>query len=143
MALRVVCYLKSHPGQSILFLADSPLIFIAYCDSNWASCPNTRRSVTGYFVSLGGSPISWKTKKHIPSLDLLQKLNIIPWQSLCVNSNESASYFLICISPFAGPFLFHCDSQSALHIAINHVFHKHSKTLKLIVILFPILFEKP
>lgn len=33
-ALRVVQYLKGYPGQGILLGADSPLILIAYCDSD-------------------------------------------------------------------------------------------------------------
>ncbi|CAH9069453.1 unnamed protein product [Cuscuta europaea] len=61
--LRVLRYLKSHPGQGILLRSDSALTLMGYCDADWASCPVTRRSVTGYFVSLGQSPISWRTKK--------------------------------------------------------------------------------
>lgn len=63
-ALRVVCYLKGRPGLGVLLRRDSDLSVSAYCDSDWESCPVTRRSLTGYFVLLGGSPIAWKTKKQ-------------------------------------------------------------------------------
>ena len=36
----------------------------AYCDAAYASYPLTRRSITAYFICLGGAPISWKTKKQ-------------------------------------------------------------------------------
>ncbi|KAJ4790588.1 Retroelement pol polyprotein-like [Rhynchospora pubera] len=63
-AVRVVRYLKKNPGQEIVLRADNDLQLYGYCDSDWASCPITRRSLTGYFVLLGDSPISWKTKKQ-------------------------------------------------------------------------------
>lgn len=45
-AMRVLRYLKQSPGQG-LFLRPDSLELRAYCDSDWASCPLTRRSVTG------------------------------------------------------------------------------------------------
>ncbi|XP_026440714.1 uncharacterized protein LOC113339695 [Papaver somniferum] len=67
-ALRVLRYLKGHPVQGIVLRKDSALQLTAYCDFDWASCPLSRRSLTGYFIFLGGSPISLKTKKqHIVS----------------------------------------------------------------------------
>ncbi|XP_026440307.1 uncharacterized protein LOC113339215, partial [Papaver somniferum] len=63
-ALRVVRYLKKNHGQGILLRSDSTLSLQGWCDSDWASCPLTRRSLTGWFVCLGNSPVSWKTKKQ-------------------------------------------------------------------------------
>ncbi|PKI39757.1 hypothetical protein CRG98_039802 [Punica granatum] len=62
-AMRVLRYLKQSPGQGI-FLRPTSLSLTAYCDADWVSCPMTRRSLTGYFITLGGSSISWKTKKQ-------------------------------------------------------------------------------
>ncbi|XP_042944823.1 uncharacterized mitochondrial protein AtMg00810-like [Carya illinoinensis] len=64
-AHKVLKYIKTAPAQDVLFSAASSLQLSAYCDSDWASCPDTCRSVTGYCVLLGNSLISWKSKKQI------------------------------------------------------------------------------
>ncbi|XP_021852688.2 uncharacterized mitochondrial protein AtMg00810-like [Spinacia oleracea] len=57
-------YVAHTAGQGISIQPSSSLTLQAYCDSDWAACPDTRRSVTGYVMLLGNSPISWKSKKQ-------------------------------------------------------------------------------
>ena len=57
-ALRLLRYLKGTPGQGILLPSTGSLHLTGYCDSDWASCPMTRRSTSGYCTMLGSSPIS-------------------------------------------------------------------------------------
>lgn len=129
-ALRVVRYLKKSPGQGILLRADSDLSLEGWCDSDWASCPLTRRSLTGWFVLLGCSPVSWKTKK----------------QQTVSRSSAEAEYrsmaATVCELKWLKQLLgdlgvrhpkgmkLYCDSQSALYIAQNPVFHERTKHIE-------------
>ncbi|KAK5776046.1 hypothetical protein PVK06_044004 [Gossypium arboreum] len=63
-ALQIVRYVRQHPGKGIFLLASSKPVLNAYCDSDWASCLMTCRSVTGYCIKLGDSLICWKSKKQ-------------------------------------------------------------------------------
>ncbi|XP_055830891.1 uncharacterized mitochondrial protein AtMg00810-like [Solanum dulcamara] len=64
VALRVVIYVKEAPGLGLLMPTEDTNKLLAYCDSNWGACLETRRSVTGYLVKYGGALISWKSKKQ-------------------------------------------------------------------------------
>jgi hypothetical protein len=52
-AHQVLRYLKTAPGQGIFFPASSDFQLKAFCDSDWAGCPDSRRSTTGFCVFLG------------------------------------------------------------------------------------------
>ncbi|XP_014496008.1 uncharacterized protein LOC106757745 [Vigna radiata var. radiata] len=63
-AFRILRYIKQTPGQGIFLTANNNLQLQAYSDSDWADCPDSRKSSTGYIVYLGDSPIAWKSKKQ-------------------------------------------------------------------------------
>jgi len=62
--LRVFRYLKTNPGRGIFFPVDSPLQLKGFCDSDWASCPENRHSVTGFYIFRGDPLISWRSKNQ-------------------------------------------------------------------------------
>ncbi|XP_038991283.1 secreted RxLR effector protein 161-like [Hibiscus syriacus] len=63
-ALRVVRYVKRNHGQGLLCAAERETNTVALCDSEWAPCVMSRRSVTGFNIKLGKSLTSWKSKKQ-------------------------------------------------------------------------------
>lgn len=63
-ARRLLRYLVANPGQGILLATISVASLQAFSDDDWANCPVTRRSTTGFCILLGDSPISWKAKKQ-------------------------------------------------------------------------------
>ncbi|XP_019107123.2 uncharacterized mitochondrial protein AtMg00810-like [Beta vulgaris subsp. vulgaris] len=56
-------YVAGTVGQGILLHATDHLKLQAFTDSDWRSCPDSRRSVSGFVLLLGNSPISWKSKQ--------------------------------------------------------------------------------
>lgn len=62
---RVVRYLKGTADYALTFDGSSgDLTLMGYSDSDWGSCPDSRRSVAAYAFMMGGAAISWSSKKQ-------------------------------------------------------------------------------
>jgi len=56
-------YLKKNLGKGLMFKKNGHLNVEGYCDADWASCPDDRRSTSGYCVFVGGNLVTWRNKK--------------------------------------------------------------------------------
>lgn len=129
-ALRVVRYLKGCPSQGILLSSVSDLQVTAYCDSDWSACPLTRRSLSSYIVLLGTSPVSWKTKKQntvsASSAEAEYRCMAYTLRELKWLKRMLLSFGI----SHPRPMRLFCDSQSAIYIAQNPVFHERTKHIE-------------
>ena len=130
-AHRVLRYIKSSPGAGIFLSADSDLKLRCFTDSDWASCIDSRRSVTGWVVFLGRSLISWKAKKQATTS---RSSSEAEYRALASSTCE-VQWLIYLLNDFdvshLDPALIYCDNQSAIQIANNPTFHERTKHIEI------------
>ena len=124
-------YLKNAPGQGLFFSSNSDFRLRAYCDSDWAGCPITRRSTTGYCVFLGPSLVSWRSKhQKTVSLSSAQAEDRAMTGASC--ELTWLRYLLKDLGVLhPEPALLYYDKKAALHIAANPVFHEWTRHIEM------------
>ena len=129
-ALRVLQYLKGTRSEGIHFNANCDSPVYGFCDSDWAGDPDDNKSTTGWIFLWMGGAISWESKKQ---------------KCVALSSCEAEYYALgsagmevswlwnilseLHLTP-ASPTVIFSDSQSAIQLALNPVFHGRSKHIK-------------
>ncbi|KAE8667521.1 Protein QUIRKY [Hibiscus syriacus] len=130
-ALRVVKYVKKEPGQGILLKSSSIYQLLAYCDSDWGSCPMTRKSMTCFYIKIGDSLVSWKSKKQ----NVVARSSAeAEYRAMAVVTSELVwLQGLLAKLSIKGlkPVKLHCDNRAALQIAANPVYHERTKHIEI------------
>ncbi|XP_074336244.1 secreted RxLR effector protein 161-like [Apium graveolens] len=125
-AKKLLCYLMSNPAQGILLTSASSIAIQAYSDNDWANCPVTRGSTSGFCLLPVDSPVRWKFKK----------------QNVVARSTAEAEYRAMALTTceitwltvllkdmgmsYLPPATLNCDNQATLSIAANPVIHEHT-----------------
>ncbi|GKA45943.1 retrovirus-related pol polyprotein from transposon TNT 1-94 [Tanacetum coccineum] len=128
--LKVLRYIKLCPSQGLHFILHNNLKLTAYCDSDWAACPITRRSV-GYAIFLGPCLISWSSKKQIV---ISRSSTEAEYRALADCTCEIT--WLQCLFKdlhlqISKPTPIYCDNASEIALASNPIQHARTKHIKI------------
>jgi hypothetical protein len=128
---RILRYLKGTPGKGLLFESNKHLVIDGYCDADWASCLDDRRSTSGFCVFVGGNLVSWRSKKQaVVSRStaeaeyraMAQGLSEMLWTRNLLE--ELKILKTSCVNVW-------CDNKSAINIANNPVQHDRTKHVEI------------
>ena len=128
---RILRYIRGTPTYGLRLRASASTELLAYTDADWAGCPDTRRSTSGYCVFFGDSLVSWSSKR----------------QPTVSRSSAEAEYRVVANVVAETCWLRHllgelrislpkatvvfCDNVSATYLAANPVQHKRTKHIEL------------
>ena len=94
---RILRYLQGSLSLGLTMRRSPPAELVVYTDADWAGCPNTRRSTSGYTVFLGDNLVSWSSSVSKQSPGPVQRPSIVLWQMVLLKLLGSAS----CLPSFA------------------------------------------
>ena len=60
---RILRYLRVSLDYGLLLRPSSTSELVVYTDTDWAGCPNTRRSTSSHTMFLGANLVSWAAKR--------------------------------------------------------------------------------
>ncbi|GKA93034.1 ribonuclease H-like domain-containing protein [Tanacetum coccineum] len=131
ITFKILRYLKSCPGLGVHVTKTSGMFLTAYSDVDWAKCIVTRKSVIGYCVFLNNSLVSWKSKKQ----NTLSKSSTEAEYRALASATSEVIWILNFLKDLQIenllPVSLHFDSNSAIKIAVNSVFHERTKQLEI------------
>ncbi|MCO5599177.1 hypothetical protein L7F22_053277 [Adiantum nelumboides] len=122
----VLRYLKGSANKCLRF-GNSDTSIVGYTDSNYAGCVDTRRSTSGYAFLFAGAAVSWRCCIQNCMSSSTTEAEYV---AVCSSSKEAVWLFrLVGVLGTLQTLVLHCDSQSAIALAKNPVFHSKSKQI--------------
>ncbi|KAK1648574.1 hypothetical protein QYE76_066379 [Lolium multiflorum] len=128
---RILRYIRGSLDYGLQLHATPSTTLTAYSDADWAGCPDTRRSTSGYCIYLGDNLVSWSSKR----------------QATVSRSSAEAEYRAVAHAvaeccwtrqllqelhqPLRAATIVFCDNVSAVYMSSNPVQHSRTKHIEI------------
>lgn len=123
---RIFRYLKGTSDVGLIYRGDIQCLVTGYSDSDYAGDVDSRRSMTGYVFTLGGSVVSWKA-----TLQPTVSLSTTEAEYMALTEAAKEGIWLKGLVSDLGlchdQAIVYCDSLSAICLAKDQVHHERTK----------------
>jgi hypothetical protein len=120
---RILCYVCVTLDLGLLLQPSDSGDLIVYSDADWAGCPDTRRSTSGYAVFLGGNLVSWSSKRQ----NTVSRSSAEAEYHVVANGVAEATWLQQLLLELHAPprrvTLVYCDNVNAVYMSSNPVQH--------------------
>jgi hypothetical protein len=127
----ILRYVRSTTAYGVHLHGSPQLDLVAYSDADWAGCPDTRRSTPDYCVFLGGSLISWSSKRQSTvsrSSAEVEYRGVTNATAECCWLQNLLRELYVDIQKAT---VVYCDNVSAIYLSQNPVHHRRTKHVEL------------
>ncbi|KAK8957179.1 Chloride channel protein CLC-e [Platanthera zijinensis] len=128
---RILRYLKTVLGQGLVYKTSSSTPrLVVYSDADYAGSLDDRRSTSGFCTYFGGHLITWRSKKQAVVARSSAEAEYRSMASVVSELTWLESLLVDLGVKLPSSALLLCDSQAAIHIAKNPVFHERTKHIE-------------
>jgi hypothetical protein len=128
---RIMWYLRGTLDFKLLLCRSSTMELRVYTDADWAGCPDTRRSTSGYAVFLGDSLVSWPSKRQ----SVVSRSSAEAEYRVVANGVAEAAWLRQLLqelhNPLATSTLVFCDNVNVVYLSTNSVQHQRTKHIEI------------
>jgi hypothetical protein len=128
---RILRYLRSTPNYGLLLRHSRSTDLVVYTDADWAGCPDTRRSTSGYAMFLGDNLVSWSAKRQT----VVSRSSAEAEYHAVANGVAEATWLRQLLLKLKAPpsrcTLVYCDNISAVYLSNNPVQHQRTKHVEI------------
>ena len=130
---RILRYVKGTISYGIKMTRSTSLSITAYSDADWAGCPSTRRSTSGYCVYIGHNLISWSSKRQ----DTISRSSAEAEYRGVANAVAETTWlrnllFELKINVTRATVVY-CDNVSAIYLSSHPVKHQRTKHVEIVI----------
>ena len=128
---RILRYIRGTLHLGLLLRPSAQSDLLVYSDTDWAGCPDTRKSTSGYVVFLGDNLISWSSKRQ----NAVSRSSAEAEYRAVANAVAEASWLrqhLVELHvPLRRTALIYCDNISTVYMSSNPIQHQHTKHVEI------------
>lgn len=128
---RILRYVKGTISHGIKMTRSQSLSITAYSDADWAGCPSTRRSTSGYCVFLGENLVAWSSKRQ----QTISRSSAEAEYRGVANAVSEATWLRNLLFEMkihiSRATIVYCDNVSAIYLSSNPVQHQRTKHVEI------------